>query len=101
MLNIYTFLFQWFFGNYSYQEALSQTEVGIVNVLSSTSGLFTLILAALFPSSTADRFTLSKLVAVLFMVIGTVSDKLYIICKKNENNRKTILELIKIWNVVL
>ena len=67
------FLLQWFLGNYAYQIALSDTEAGIVNVISSTSGLFTLVLAALFPSSSVDKFTLSKLVAVLFMVIGTVS----------------------------
>ena len=52
-------------GNFSYQEALKDTEAGIVNVLSSTSGLFTLICAAIYPSSNTDRFTLSKLSAVL------------------------------------
>ena len=51
--------------NFSYAEALKDTEAGIVNVLSSTSGLFTLVCAAVYPSSGADRFTLSKLVAVL------------------------------------
>ena len=52
-------------GNFSYQEALLDTQAGIVNVLSSSSGLFTLIAAAIFPSSGSDRFTLSKLVTVL------------------------------------
>ncbi|MGH0150478.1 UNVERIFIED_CONTAM: hypothetical protein FKN15_017706 [Acipenser sinensis] len=55
---------QWFLANFSYQEALSDTQVAIVNILSSTSGLFTLILAAVFPSNSGDRFTLSKLLAV-------------------------------------
>lgn len=32
------FLFQWFLANLSYQEALSDTQVAIVNILSSTSG---------------------------------------------------------------
>ena len=59
------FYWQWFVGNFSYQEALKDTEAGIVNVLSSTSGLFTLICAAIYPSSSTDRFTLSKLSAVL------------------------------------
>ena len=36
-----------------------------MNVLSSTSSLFTLVCAAIYPGSAADRFTLSKLVAVL------------------------------------
>lgn len=85
------FVFQWFLANLSYQEALSDVQVAIVNILSSTSGdslslcpslslsihtaetypvpspspgLFTLILAAIFPSNSSDRFTLSKLLAV-------------------------------------
>ncbi|XP_061189405.1 solute carrier family 35 member F5-like isoform X1 [Saccostrea echinata] len=62
----------WFVGNFSYQEALRDTEAGIVNVLSSTSGLFTLICAALYPSSSADRFTLSKLFAVFLSIGGIV-----------------------------
>ncbi|XP_048775113.2 solute carrier family 35 member F5-like isoform X2 [Ostrea edulis] len=62
----------WFVGNFSYQEALKDTEAGIVNVLSSTSGLFTLVCAAIYPSSSADRFTLSKLSAVLLSIGGIV-----------------------------
>ncbi|XP_070999595.1 solute carrier family 35 member F5-like isoform X3 [Oncorhynchus clarkii lewisi] len=61
---------QWFLANLSYQEALSDTPVAIVNVLSSTSGLFTLILAAVFPSNSSDRFTLSKLLAVALCMGG-------------------------------
>lgn len=34
----FLFLFQWFLANLSYQEALSDTQVAIVNILSSTSG---------------------------------------------------------------
>ncbi|KAJ8879917.1 hypothetical protein PR048_020538 [Dryococelus australis] len=60
----------WFIANYTYQVALSDTEAGIVTVLSSTSSLFTLILAALFPSNIGDRFTLSKLVAVCISIAG-------------------------------
>ncbi|KAL4222577.1 hypothetical protein ACF0H5_018616 [Mactra antiquata] len=62
----------WFFANYSYQIALYDTEVGVVNVLSSTSSLFTLICAAIYPGSAADRFSLSKLVAVLVSISGVV-----------------------------
>lgn len=63
-------------GNYGYQIALSDTEAGVVNVISSTSGLFTLVLAAIFPSSTSDKFTLSKLASVFLMVVGVVSKNL-------------------------
>ncbi|GAB5575612.1 solute carrier family 35 member F5 isoform X1 [Prionailurus iriomotensis] len=66
------FCFVWFLANLSYQEALSDTQVAIVNILSSTSGLFTLILAAVFPSNSGDRFTLSKLLAVILRSIGGV-----------------------------
>uniref|UniRef100_A0A2K6GYQ6 Solute carrier family 35 member F5 n=1 Tax=Propithecus coquereli TaxID=379532 RepID=A0A2K6GYQ6_PROCO len=64
--------FTWFLANLSYQEALSDTQVAIVNILSSTSGLFTLILAAVFPSNSGDRFTLSKLLAVILSIGGVV-----------------------------
>lgn len=64
------FCLLWFAGNYAYQISLSDTEAGVVNVISSASGLFTLILAAIFPSSVADKFTISKLVSVLLMVVG-------------------------------
>ncbi|KAJ7407400.1 Solute carrier family 35 member F5 [Willisornis vidua] len=62
----------WFLANFSYQEALSDTQVALVNILSSTSGLFTLILAAVFPSNSGDRFTLSKLLAVILSIGGVV-----------------------------
>ena len=60
------FCLPWFLGNYCYQVALSDTEAAIVNVLSSSSCLFTLLLASVFPSADdgSDRLTLSKLVAV-------------------------------------
>ncbi|XP_073419936.1 solute carrier family 35 member F5 isoform X3 [Dendrobates tinctorius] len=66
------FCFVWFLANYSYQEALSDTQVAIVNIISSTSGLFTLILASIFPSNSGDRFTLSKLLAVILSIGGVV-----------------------------
>lgn len=66
------FCFVWFLANYSYQEALSDTQVAIVNIISSTSGLFTLILASVFPSNSGDRFTLSKFLAVVLSIGGVV-----------------------------
>ncbi|KAM4627071.1 solute carrier family 35 member F5 isoform 2-T3 [Discoglossus pictus] len=68
----FVFCFVWFLANYSYQEALSDTQVAIVNIISSTSGLFTLILASVFPSNSGDRFTLSKLLAVILSIGGVV-----------------------------
>jgi len=64
--------FQWFFANYTYQLALSNSQVGVVNVLSSTSSLFTLILASVFPSVISDSFTLSKFLTVVASMIGVV-----------------------------
>ncbi|KAI4467251.1 solute carrier family 35 member f5 [Holotrichia oblita] len=64
----------WFCANYTYQLALAETEAGIVNVLSSTSSLFILMLASVFPSTTGDKFTLSKLVAVLFSLAGILGN---------------------------
>ncbi|KAG8540579.1 hypothetical protein GDO81_019012 [Engystomops pustulosus] len=66
------FCFVWFLANYSYQEALSETQAAIVNIISSTSGLFTLILASIFPSNSGDRFTLSKFLAVVLSIGGVV-----------------------------
>ena len=76
--NVFWIWFQLFFANLSYQEACKSEEdfdhdssadrvassVGVVKVLSSTSGLFTLVLAAIFPSTSGDRLTLTKFVAV-------------------------------------
>lgn len=67
-----TFSILWFIGNYSYQAALSHTEAGIVNVMSSSSSLFTLLLAACLPSGISDRFTITKFVAVLISIAGVV-----------------------------
>jgi len=67
-----TFTFLFFLGNYSYQLALSFTEAGIVNVLSTSSCLFTLILSALFPSTSSDRLSLTKVVSVLFTISGVI-----------------------------
>ncbi|KAF5272416.1 hypothetical protein FQA39_LY07884 [Lamprigera yunnana] len=68
----FIFCILWFFANYTYQLALAKTEAGIVNLLSSSSSLFTLILSALFPSNQMDRFTISKLVAVGMSICGLV-----------------------------
>ncbi|KMQ86621.1 solute carrier family 35 member f5, partial [Lasius niger] len=62
----------WFIANYTYQISLELIEDKIVVVLSSTSSLFTLFLAAFFPSNGGDKITLSKLAAVLVSILGLV-----------------------------
>lgn len=66
------FSLPFFAGQYCYQLALSHSEAAYVNILSSTSGLFTLILAALFPANSNDKFTLTKLAVTLVNVAGVV-----------------------------
>ncbi|KAL8610278.1 hypothetical protein ACOMHN_062010 [Nucella lapillus] len=66
------FAFLWFFSGYMYRKALLQTATGIVNVMTSTCGLFTLICAAIYPGSHGDKFTLSKLTVVLISIGGVV-----------------------------
>uniref|UniRef100_A0A1B0GIH8 Solute carrier family 35 member F5 n=1 Tax=Lutzomyia longipalpis TaxID=7200 RepID=A0A1B0GIH8_LUTLO len=60
----------WFVANYLFQLALEPSETAMVTLLSSTSSLFTLILAAIFPSASGDRFTLSKVTAVAVSIAG-------------------------------
>ena len=56
----------------SYQEALAKTEAAVVNILSSSSSFFTLVLSALFPSDSGDKLSLSKSFAVLFSICGVI-----------------------------
>ncbi|KAL1129674.1 hypothetical protein AAG570_012619 [Ranatra chinensis] len=67
-----TFCLLWFVANYTFQAALIYTEASTVTVLSSSASIFTLLLASLFPSNSADKFTLSKLVAVAISIVGLV-----------------------------
>lgn len=64
---------QWFIANYLFQLALEPNEAALVTLLSSTSSFFTLVLAALYPSSSGDRLTLSKALAVIVSIAGVVS----------------------------
>ncbi|XP_075704732.1 solute carrier family 35 member F5 isoform X3 [Rhinoderma darwinii] len=93
------FCFVWFLANYSYQEALSDTQVAIVNIISSTSGLFTLILASIFPSNSGDRFTLSKLLAVVLSIGGVVLVSLS--GSENSRDKDTIGSLWSLLGAVL
>jgi solute carrier family 35 protein F5 len=59
----------WFLANYMQNASLVSTSVSSSTILSSTSGLFTLILGTLLR---VERFNLVKLLAVLFTLIGVV-----------------------------
>ncbi|XP_070570117.1 solute carrier family 35 member F5-like [Ptychodera flava] len=86
------FCLVFFLGNISYQEALADTQVAVVNILSSTSGLFTLVLAAMFPSSHGDKFTLTKLVSVLFTIAGIV-----LVCMSDNSVQDDQVQLGALW----
>lgn len=66
------FCILWFIANYTFQLALDPGETALVTLVSTTSSFFTLALAASFPSSSGDRFTMSKLVAVAFSIAGAI-----------------------------
>jgi len=71
---------QLFVGNLSYQEALRHIDSGLINILFSTSALFTLFLASIFPASSSDRFTLSKLVAVSLRSVNILPSAVVVFC---------------------
>lgn len=64
---------QWFLANYLFQLALEPNETAIVTLLSSTTSIFTMLMAAAFPSAHGDRLTMSKVLAVLVGLGGVVS----------------------------
>jgi solute carrier family 35 protein F5 len=87
------FCILWFIANYMYQLALDPSETALVTLLSTTSSLFTLLLAASFPSSNGDRFSISKLAAVALSLGGAV---IVTISEINEpqNTRGIVLSLL-------
>lgn len=59
----------WFAANLSFHVGLQYSEAGLVNVLSSTTPLFTLLLSIIFPSgSNSDNISLTKLLGVLVFI---------------------------------
>ncbi|XP_003372039.1 solute carrier family 35 member F5 [Trichinella spiralis] len=66
----FQFSILWFSANIFYSEALTLTESSIVNILSSTSALFTLLFACVLPSNIGDRFTVTKLFLVCLSIVG-------------------------------
>lgn len=77
----------WMIGSYCYQAALSNTSAAATNILSSTSGFFTLVFAAIFPTSAKDKFTLSKFIVVMTS-IGGIS----LVSYGDPNNRSAVNE---------
>ncbi|XP_075169361.1 solute carrier family 35 member F5 [Haematobia irritans] len=63
----------WFLANYLFQVSLQMTETAVVTLLSSSSSLFTLALAAFFPSASGDKFTITKIIAVVLNISGVVT----------------------------
>ena len=89
------FVFLWILGTLMYQEALAKESAAVTNILSSTSGLFTLILASIFPSSVNDGFTLSKLVSVLVNLGG-----IFIICWFDPNRPPSTINFGEIYSLL-
>lgn len=86
------FVVLWTFATLMYQEALAHTSAAVTNILSSTSGIFTLLLAAVFPCSTTDKFSVSKLLAVLLSFSGIV-----LVCWADPSRGETKLNLGEIY----
>ena len=68
----FLFALPFFLGQYSYQLSLSLTRAPVVNIISSTSGLFTLILSSVFPTQLQDRFSFMKFIFIVISIGGTV-----------------------------
>ncbi|XP_064541445.1 solute carrier family 35 member F5 isoform X2 [Drosophila montana] len=67
------FCLLWFAANYFSQLALDMDEEPMVTLIRSTSAtLFTILLAALFPSAMGDKLTITKLIAVTISIGGVV-----------------------------
>jgi len=68
----FIFALPFFLGQYTFQLSLSLTAAPVVNIVSSTSGLFTLILSSIFPTQLADRFSFIKFILIVISIGGTV-----------------------------
>ncbi|KAN0035184.1 hypothetical protein ACTA71_004445 [Dictyostelium dimigraforme] len=59
----------WFFANYTYNLSLDKTSVSTNTILSTLSGIFSLILSVIFK---VDKFTIEKLFATLLTLTGVI-----------------------------
>lgn len=87
------FCILWFIANYMFQLALDPSDAALVTLISTTSSLFTLILAAFFPSSSGDRFTISKCVAIACTISGAIMVTISEI-KDPQNSQGIVLSLL-------
>jgi drug/metabolite transporter (DMT)-like permease len=65
-----------FLSNMCFSEAILKTSPNLVNILCSLSGLFTLFLSTIFPSSNADRFSCLKFFCVILSINGVIFTQL-------------------------
>ncbi|SPP75680.1 solute carrier family 35 member F5 [Drosophila guanche] len=67
------FCLLWFVANYFFQLALEMDETAMITLVSSTSSFFIICLAAVFPSATGDKLTITKVIAVGMNIGGVVA----------------------------
>ncbi|XP_076257926.1 solute carrier family 35 member F5 isoform X2 [Rhynchophorus ferrugineus] len=68
----FLFCFLIFSATYMYQLALLRSNRSWLNIFFSTSSIFTLFLSGMYPASHTDKFTISKLVAVILSVMSMI-----------------------------
>ncbi|NWQ78425.1 S35F5 protein, partial [Columbina picui] len=82
------FCFVWFLANFSYQEALSDTQVAIVNILSSTSGKF-----YLQHQMCSIRLMFFIFTGSIWSLVGAMLYAVYIVMIKRKVDREDKLDI--------
>jgi len=74
---MYGYVLKWFFANYLYSAALSHSSVAVVNTMSSTSGVFVMMLAGLpcLAVTDGDKFTIPRCLVTLVRQVFTLVTK--------------------------
>ncbi|CAG5083849.1 Oidioi.mRNA.OKI2018_I69.PAR.g10481.t1.cds [Oikopleura dioica] len=98
----YAFLFTLplFMADYCRVLARTKTSAPVSDILQSTAGVFTLILGAIFPASTIDKFSVLKFIFAILMMGGMVlisvggSEEIYV-----DASTGTILSLISTLSI--
>ncbi|EGC31305.1 hypothetical protein DICPUDRAFT_156874 [Dictyostelium purpureum] len=88
----------WFFANYTYNLSLAKTSVSTNTILSTLSGIFSLILSVIFK---VDKFTLEKLFATLITLGGIILVSLSDIDKSTNGNDTVIGDSLAIVGAFL
>jgi len=84
----------WFAANFTFSYSLTMTSVSSNTILSTTSGLFTLVLGALLG---IDKFTITKLIAVLLSIGGVTIVSL---ADRNDSNDTVWGDLLSLLSAV-